>query len=102
MNFGMLSIDMAAHARELLHGPQHACCVSDPQEELLNVFTPGATVVTVLGDSLSSTEARCNAVVPWPLLLQNHLGTTSFTVHGFAKPTIRLDQYLARGAIRAT
>ena len=46
---------------------------SEPREEQLDVQVEGAIVITVLGDSLSSTEARCNAVVPWPMLLQKSL-----------------------------
>ena len=82
-----------SHARELLHGGQHHCCFSEPKEEQLDVFTPGATVITVLGDSLSSTEARCNAVFPWPMLLQDALGREQFTVHGFALPGVHAQNY---------
>ena len=82
-----------SHARELLHGAQHHCCFSEPKEEQLDVFTPGATVITVLGDSLSSTEARCNAVFPWPMLLQDALGREQFTVHGFALPGVHAQNY---------
>ena len=77
----------------MLHGQQHACCHSDPVEEQLYVFTPGATVITVLGDSLSSTEGRCNAFRPWPMLLQDSLGADSVTVHGFAQPGISARLY---------
>jgi len=79
--------------RQMLHGQQHRCCVSDPAEEQLHVATPGATVITVLGDSLSSTEGRCNAITPWPMLLQDSLGAGAFTVHGFAQPAISVRQY---------
>ena len=80
--------------RQMLHGQQHRCCVSDPAEEQLHVATPGATIITVLGDSLSSTEGRCNAITPWPMLLQDSLGAAgAFTVHGFAQPAISLRQY---------
>ena len=79
--------------RQMLHGQQHRCCFSDPAEEQLHVATPGATVITVLGDSLSSTEGRCNAITPWPMLLQDGLGASAFTVHGFAQPAISVRQY---------
>tara|TARA_B100000795_G_scaffold267568_1_gene252680 strand:+ start:650 stop:970 length:321 start_codon:yes stop_codon:yes gene_type:complete len=79
--------------RQMLHGQQHSCCVSDPAEEQLHVVTPGATVITVLGDSLSSTEGRCNAITPWPMLLQDVLGASTFTVHGFAQPAMSLRHY---------
>ena len=79
--------------RQMLHGQQHRCCVSDPAEEQLHVVTPNATVITVLGDSLSSTEGRCNAITPWPMLLQDGLGAGNFTVHGFAQPAMSLRHY---------
>ena len=79
--------------RQMLHGQQHRCCMSDPVEEQLHVAKPGATVITVLGDSLSSTEGRCNAITPWPMLLQDGLGAGAFTVHGFAQPAISVRQY---------
>ena len=79
--------------RQMLHGQQHRCCMSDPVEEQLHVAKPGATVITVLGDSLSSTEGRCNAITPWPMLLQDGLGASAFTVHGFAQPAISVRQY---------
>ena len=47
----------------------------------------------MLGDSLSSTEARCNAVFPWPMLLQDALGREQFTVHGFALPGVHAQNY---------
>ena len=85
--------DMWHGIRQMLHGQQHRCCVSDPVEEQLHVAKPGATVITVLGDSLSSTEGRCNAITPWPMLLQDGLGAGAFTVHGFAQPAISVRQY---------
>ena len=52
------------------------------------------TVITVLGDSLSSPlQARCNVVFPWPMLLQDALGREQFTVHGFALPGVHAQNY---------
>ena len=79
--------------RQLLHGAQHRCCVSDPAEEQMHTRTPGATVISILGDSLSSTEGRCQAYRPWPMLLQDSLGTQAFTVHGFALPGVAASGY---------
>ncbi len=59
----------------------------------MHTRTPGATVISILGDSLSSTEGRCQAYRPWPMLLQDSLGTQAFTVHGFALPGVAASGY---------
>ena len=84
---------VAMPPRELLHGSQHACCVSDPAEEQLDVHVAGATKIAILGDSLSSTEGRCGAYRPWPMLLQDALGRESYVVHGFGLPAISAAAY---------
>ena len=77
--------------RGLLHGQQHQCCSSDADEEQLWLPRRSSTI-TVLGDSLSSTEGRCSAFRPWPLLLQDALGSR-VAVHAFAWPGITAAAY---------
>ena len=78
--------------RALLHGQQHRCCESDASEEQVDVNRRGAVRIAVLGDSLSSTEGRCQAYRPWPMLMQDSLGT-GYVVHGFAMPGISAQGY---------
>lgn len=47
--------------------------------------------ITVLGDSLSSTEGRCGALPPWPQLLEEQFDAVS--VRAFAIPGIQAMQF---------
>ena len=56
-------------------------------------------VLTVLGDSLSSVEGRCGAWLPWPLLLQETLGSRA-VVHSFGLPGVRAQGFRSSFALQ--